>query len=89
MVRIWEAFAREHPGTSKLPPVFPLVLHQNRRPWKDPPRLSRLFDLPQTLPAAPPWLPEFAFHLVDLAELPFEQLRRKTFAHALLAIMKA
>ena len=30
-------------------------------------------------------MPELTFHLVDLAELPFEQLRRKTFAHALLA----
>jgi predicted transposase/invertase (TIGR01784 family) len=33
VVRIWDRYLSEHPGTTRLPAVIPLVVHHNRRPW--------------------------------------------------------
>jgi predicted transposase YdaD len=89
MVRIWERYLKEHPKARRLPPVYPIVLHQSRRRWKAPTRLHQLFTIPGCDNSPPPWLPDFRFHLIDLAALPFDQLRENIIANGLLAIMKA
>ena len=88
MVRIWDAYFRAHPHAKHLPPVYPIVLHQHHRPWRDPPSLADLFHLPDGL-TFPDWLPNLSFQLIDLAALPFSALRQQTLSSALLAIMKA
>jgi predicted transposase/invertase (TIGR01784 family) len=89
MVRIWERYLVDHPTARRLPPVYPIVLHQSRRRWKAPTRLHQLFTIPGCDSSSPTWLPDFRFHLIDLAALPFDQLRDNIIANGLLAIMKA
>jgi hypothetical protein len=89
MVRIWERYLKDHPKSCRLPPVYPIVLHQSRRRWKAPTRFHQLFNIPTSDKTPPAWLPDFRFHLIDLAALPFDQLRENIIANGLLAIMKA
>ena len=91
MVRIWDHHLLEHPQSRQLPPIYPLVLHQGSRPWRAPVRFHELFACPPEAlrdPAGAPWAPDFAFQLIDLAGLPFAQLREALVANALLYVMK-
>ncbi len=40
VVRVWEAWRREHPNARKLPAVLPVVLHHGRPRWTGPVRLD-------------------------------------------------
>ena len=79
MVRIWESvLSKPPPGSSlksavpRLPVIFPVVLAQNGSVWKLQPNFINLFDLPAGLESSlQPFIPDFTFHLIQLANLPF------------------
>ena len=73
IVRIWERFGAAHPAPAKLPPVFPIVLAQGRRPWKTSNSLADIIDL--TAPFSNvlrPWQPAFVYQLMELVRTPYE-----------------
>ena len=74
MVRIWEARIKDCPG-DPLPVILPVVLAQNDKVWNLAPEFSALLDLPSDLAdALCPFIPDFHFRLLQLAEVPFESL---------------
>lgn len=94
VVRIHEAFRRERPDASHLPPVIPLVVHHGPRGWHAPRDLIDLIDL-APFPAAVrkalrPLQPAQTFLLDDLAVAPEPHLRARgmtpTATLALLAL---
>ena len=46
MVRIWEAWLKQHPAPARLPVILPIVLAQNAEVWELSPRFASLLDLP-------------------------------------------
>jgi predicted transposase/invertase (TIGR01784 family) len=89
MVRIWEARLEKEPG-HPLPVILPIVLAQNDRAWKTRPEFAALFDLPAPLSAdLRPFLPDFVFRLVQLAEIPFDAIRGTPAGIMVLRVMKA
>ena len=75
VVRIWERFASGNPHPAKLPPIFPLVLAQAKRPWKTSTKFQDLIDLAS--PSAEglhPWQPSFVYQLMELVSTPYEAI---------------
>jgi predicted transposase YdaD len=76
MVRIWKTQVREGGPSTKLSPILPLVLAQDNVRWKASTRFHELFTFPEG-----PWeavrvcTPDFAFRLLQLVELPYEEIR--------------
>ena len=74
MVRIWETHLKSDPGVL-LPVIVPVVLAQNARPWAIKPELASLLEIPSALEVTlRPFVPDFAFRLIQLAEIPFEAI---------------
>ena len=75
VVRVWQRFAEEHPSPAKLPPVFPLVLVQGRRPWKTSNKLEDILEMPpQFAKLLAPWQPTLKVHIMELVRTPYESL---------------
>jgi hypothetical protein len=81
MLRIWETitesyFAKHnHYSNLKLPVILPVVLSQNSEVWHLPTHLSELLDLPdQIRPHLTPFIPDFQYHHLQLAQMPFETI---------------
>ena len=75
MVRIWNDHLRTNPGTAKLPPILPLVLAQDNKPWKSSTRFADLIDIPEGAgEELKKHIPDFEFHLVELFRMPFEKI---------------
>ena len=97
MVRIWESvLSKSAPGSSlksaipRLPVIFPVVLAQNGSVWKLQPNFINLFDLPAGLePSLQPFIPDFTFRLIQLANLPFESIVGTPSGIMTLRVMKA
>jgi predicted transposase/invertase (TIGR01784 family) len=67
MVRVWERYVREHPHTTRLPAIMPMVVHHSREGWTSPTSFEELFDLePDMLNAVRANVPSFKFLLDDL-----------------------
>jgi predicted transposase YdaD len=76
MVRIWKRHAREGGPSTKLAPILPLVLAQDSDRWKTSTRFHELFAFPQGgWAAASDCTPDFAFRLLELVDLPYEDIR--------------
>ena len=89
MVRIWEKRLENHPD-KPLPVILPVVLAQNDRVWKTEPTFSALFDVPESMADdLRPFIPEFLFRLVQLAEIPFDAIRGTPAGIMVLRVMKA
>ena len=70
MVRVWERWLRDHPGTKTLPIVLPVLLHHGEGTWQAAPELASMLDAsPELLEAARPYQPHFRFVLDDLPAL--------------------
>jgi predicted transposase/invertase (TIGR01784 family) len=70
MVRVWERWLRDHPGTKTLPIVLPVLLHHGDGAWKAAPELASVFDAtPEVLDAFRVYVPHFRFVLDDLVAL--------------------
>jgi hypothetical protein len=89
MVRIWETHLKKETG-APLPVIVPVVLAQNDRPWVIKPDLASLFEIPVELEAAlRPFVPDFAFRLIQLAEIPFEAIAGTPAGIMILRTLKA
>jgi hypothetical protein len=90
ILQIWNRFAKEHPAPVKLPPVLPLVLAQGKSPWKTPPRLEALIDLPESVAEIlRPWQPALAYHLLELVRVPYPDLGGTPEGILTLRVLKA
>jgi predicted transposase YdaD len=75
MVRIWKRQAREGGPSTKLAPILPLVLAQDSDRWRTSTRFHELFAFPQSSWAAiRDCTPDFAFRLLELVDLPYEDI---------------
>jgi predicted transposase/invertase (TIGR01784 family) len=74
MVRIWNDYLRNNPGATKLPPILPLVLAQDNKPWKSSTRFADLIDIPEGAGEMKKHIPDFEFQLVELFRMPFEKI---------------
>jgi hypothetical protein len=75
MVRIWNEYFRNNPGATKLPPILPLVLAQDNKPWKTSTRFADLIDIPQGAgEEIKKHIPDFEFQLVELFRMPYEKI---------------
>jgi predicted transposase/invertase (TIGR01784 family) len=74
MVRIWNDYLRANPGATKLPPILPLVLAQDNKPWKSSTRFADLIDIPEGAGEMKKHIPDFEFQLVELFRMPFEKI---------------
>lgn len=89
MVRIWDSQIKAEPGRQTLSPIVPIVLHQSDQDWKVSRQFRSLFEPPEEgNEELRPYLPDFAYELVDLAEWPVEQLRGDVLVRAILTTMK-
>lgn len=76
VVRIWDRYLKDHHGATRLPPVLPLVVHHNRRPWTGPTDLADLLDLDaDAWDAVAAYQPRFRFLLDDLTLIDPQDLR--------------
>jgi hypothetical protein len=83
LVRVWERWLRDHPETTKLPIILPVLLHHGDGRWQAAPELASMFDAtPDLLDAVRPYQPHFQFILDDLAGLSPEVLAARAL-HAL------
>ena len=73
LVRIWEKAQRE--GKRKLPLVFPVVFYHGKTRWKISGKFSALFEFGDELDALREFVPEFDYHLCDLARFDDTQLK--------------
>jgi predicted transposase/invertase (TIGR01784 family) len=75
MVRIWNDYLRNNPGATKLPPILPLVLAQDNKPWKTSTRFADLIDIPEGAgEEIKKHIPDFEFQLVELFRMPYEKI---------------
>jgi len=75
MVRIWNDNLRNNPGATTLPPILPLVLAQENKPWKSSTRFADLVSAPKEVgDALKKHIPDFEFQLLELFRMPFEKI---------------
>jgi predicted transposase YdaD len=76
MVRIWKRQAEERGPSAKLSPILPLVLAQDKDHWKTSTQFHELFTFPQCgWEAVRACTPDFAFRLLQLVDLPYEEIQ--------------
>ncbi len=62
---------KSHPTTKTLPPVLPIVLAQDGKPWSGSRQISDLIQIPpEHETALRPWQPELVFKLIELVRIP-------------------
>jgi hypothetical protein len=89
LVRIWEHHQRETP-TQPLPVILPVVLAQDNRVWDLPETFGALVGQPRELrPLLQRYVPDFRFHLVQLAALPYDRLLGTPAGIIALRVLKA
>ncbi len=88
IVRIWEQWLRDHPGSSTLPVVVPVVLHHGSGGWRAAPELAAMLDAgPELLEAARDYLPLFRFVLDDLGGVSLDSFSSAKL-HALASLVR-
>jgi predicted transposase YdaD len=90
MVRIWNGHLRTNPQAAKLPPILPIVLAQDNKPWKTSTRFSSLIDAPDALrEALEKHTPDFEFQLLELFRMPFDKIVGTPMGILTLRVLKA
>ncbi len=92
MSRIWESLvkSRERIPGSLLPVILPVVLSQNDERWDQPTRLAELLELPASTHAEMlPYVPDFSYRHVQLAEMGFDSIPGTPSGILVLRAMKA
>jgi len=90
MTRIWRSLLKDQPNTKALPAILPVVLSQNGEVWHVPERLSDILDLPEALrPFLSPYIPDFQYHHLQLAEMDYEAITGTAAGIYALRVMKA
>lgn len=89
MTRIWKRFQDQH-ANQPLPVVFPLVLAQGSKKWKTTTKFKNLFNLPKPQEGLLlSYLPQFEFHLIQLAEIPYPKIKGTPDGILILTALKA
>jgi hypothetical protein len=82
--RIWERWRADHPKAKTLPMILPIVMYHGVRPWSEPRSFDALLDVPAGVrPAVEPYLVRFTYLLLDLSEIPDDELREAAMWTAL------
>jgi len=90
LVRIWEGCLADGCSAGRLPVILPVVLLPDAGVWRPAPRVSALLGIPEGLEEdLRPFIPEFAFALVQLAQIPFEAIMGTPTGVLVLRVMKA
>lgn len=93
LVRIWEAWisrAGDEVKGAKLPPVIPLVVAQNGSSWNLPTRFPDSVNIPEGCEEwLRPFIPDFTFSLLELAEIPYEAIAGTPAGIIALRVLKA
>lgn len=94
MLRIWDdriAAGRKAGFTpAKLPPIVPVVVFQNQESWDVPVRFSEQVALPAACEEdLRPFVPDFGFSLLQLAEIPYEAIAGTPAGILVLRTLKA
>jgi len=90
MTRIWEKHLKTKPSPQSLPVILPVVLAQNADTWNLSPQFAALFHLPPAIEGElQAFIPDFTFHLLQLAALPFNAIRGTPSGIMILRTMKA
>ncbi len=90
MLRIWEKHLHDHPETTRLPVILPVVVAQNAGRWEMSSRFADLLEIPEGLESAlVGQVPDFLFRLVQLAEIPFEKIAGTPAGILVLRVLKA
>jgi hypothetical protein len=89
MVRIWDEWIRLYGNSKPLPVIFPVVLAQDRRIWNLSTQFSALFGSAASLDFLRPFVPDFAFRLIQLAAIPFDAIRGTPDGIFVLRVLKA
>ena len=80
IVRVWERWLLDHPNTTTIPIVVPVVLHHGPTGWGAAPELASMLDAdPGLVEATRPFVPHFRFMLDDLATLTLDELTARVF----------
>ena len=75
MVRIWKRQVKESGPSTRLAPILPLVLAQDKDHWKTSTHFHELFAFPsEHWDAVRACTPAFAFRLLQLVDLPYEDI---------------
>jgi len=83
-VRIWEHWRADHPKAKTLPMIIPIVMYHGTTAWSEPRSFDALLDVPAGVRlAVEPYLVRFAYLLLDLSELPDDELREGAMRTAL------
>jgi len=88
ILRLWDQHRREHPGSCRLPPVFPLVLYQGAAPWKSGTRLRNLIDLKPGDPNER-WQLDLEFRLMELFRTGYREFQGTEEGVLALRVLKA
>lgn len=94
MLRIWDdriAAGRKAGRTpAKLPPIVPVVVFQNAERWEVPVRFSDQVSIPPACEAdLRPFVPDFGFSLLQLAEIPYDAIAGTPAGILVLRTLKA
>jgi predicted transposase YdaD len=75
MVRIWRKQSKKQGATRKLAPILPVVLAQDKDRWKTSTQFHELFAFPEEVQqTARACTPDFAFRLLQLVDLAYEDI---------------
>ncbi|MEY5009396.1 MAG: hypothetical protein RLZZ253_535 [Verrucomicrobiota bacterium] len=85
---LWARHLREHPGSRRLPPVFPIVVYQGAAPWKSGTRLRDLIALKSGDPNER-WQLGLEFSVIELFRTGYEELRGTPEGILALRVLKA
>jgi predicted transposase/invertase (TIGR01784 family) len=89
MVRIWEGDIKKE-TVGDLPIILPIVLAQNDKIWTIKSNFTSLLNIPTGLQGMiQPYIPEFSFQLIQLAELPFDAIAGTPTGIMVLRVLKA
>ncbi|WP_040741759.1 Rpn family recombination-promoting nuclease/putative transposase [Nocardia tenerifensis] len=90
LVDIWRYYLRQNPKARTLPPVIPVVVHNNSTgcAWSAETEVYDLIDVEEPARSAmDPWLPRLRFLLDDVATMDMEALRARKLTPATLVML--
>ncbi len=85
LVRIWEMLLAA--GAKELPPIYPVVFYHGRARWNAAPNFRALVAIDEDSPLLK-HVPEFEYHLVDLAALDEDALQGAPYLRAGLLLFR-
>ncbi len=86
MLKIWRLHLKQHPGSTVLPQIAPMVLYHGQRNWTIPLNFSGAFGKREELLTE--YIPMFEYVLVDLSRYSDEDIRGTIMSRVVLLLLK-